>query len=55
MYRRLRMSVVEISYHSHMRQNHRVHGCGERTPRMMGTPCFLLEQATRGERRVCPA
>ncbi|HWQ99684.1 MAG TPA: hypothetical protein VN397_02440 [Candidatus Methylomirabilis sp.] len=28
-----------------MRQNHRVHGCGERTPRMMGTPCFLLEQA----------
>ena len=45
MYRRLRMPVAEISYHSHMRQNPRVHGCGERTPRMMGTPCFLLEQA----------
>lgn len=45
MNRRLRMPVAEISYHSHMRQSRRVHGCDERTPRMMGTPCFLLEQA----------
>jgi len=44
MNRRLRMPVAEISYHSHMRQNPRVHGCGEHTPRMMGTPRFFLGQ-----------
>lgn len=45
MHRRSWMPVAEISYSSHMRQNFRVHGCGKRASRMMGTPCFLLEQA----------
>lgn len=43
MHRRLRMSVAEISYQSHIRQNRRIYGCVECTSRMMGTPCFLLE------------
>lgn len=45
LHRRSWMPVAEISYFSPMRQNPRFHGCGECALRMMGTPCFLLEQA----------
>ena len=41
-----RMPVAEISCLSRMRQNHHIYGCDECTLRMMGTPCFLLEQST---------